>query len=138
MKTSKNYLHILTFFATAICTFAEQDPVDAFFNRSDPFVHETVIPNIHKYRTGTGSVKVVDPTGRLIPNARIHLELRHHQFHFGCLLPPEWLDDPKRLALWESLWSYTVPDPSPGIPTPKDQAKVNGNPKGKAKVRKEG
>lgn len=90
----------------------EQPPnptVESFFASSDPFVRETVLPNIERHRKADAAVIVVDEAGRPLVGARITGRLVRHRFLFGAC-PPERKEDltPRFIEKWAALVNFGV------------------------------
>jgi GH35 family endo-1,4-beta-xylanase len=88
--------------------------VNAFFNSTDKFVQDTVIPNIDKYRKGNLSVKILDQTGNPDASAAVTISLRRHFFHFGAGLPTRDTADKtatnyyQRTKLWGDVFNFAM------------------------------
>ncbi|MBQ7761183.1 MAG: endo-1,4-beta-xylanase [Clostridia bacterium] len=57
-----------------------------YFEENKEFFENTVYPNIEKYRKGDMTVSVVDENGNPIPNAKIEVKQKNHDFRFGANL----------------------------------------------------
>lgn len=85
------------------------DAVEAFFQSPDPFVRETVLPNIEKHRKSDCVLEFVDAAGAALPDLRVTGGLRRHEFLFGACPPEKGADlDPRFIAAWSDLFNYGV------------------------------
>ncbi len=88
--------------------------VNAFFNSSDKFVQDTVIPNIEKYRKGDFKIKVLDASGNADAGATVSVSLKKHFFNFGAGLPTRDTADKtsanyyKRTKLWADVFNFSM------------------------------
>jgi Glycosyl hydrolase family 10 len=101
----------LAFWATRVCCAESTGhaAVEAFFGSQDPFVRQTVLPNIEKHRQSDCTLQFVDGTGAAIPNLRVTGQLKRHQFLFGACPPENKADlDPRFVAAWSELFNYGV------------------------------
>jgi hypothetical protein len=84
--------------------------VEAFFRSQDPFIKETVLPNLEKNRQSEVTLVLRDPAGVPVSDAQVSVELVRHQFHFGCAPRRELaVEGPYRKA-WIKIWEYAVPE----------------------------
>lgn len=83
--------------------------VAAFVAGDDPFVRDTVLPNIERQRRADAVVTVVDDAGRPLPGARVRGRLIRHRFLFGAC-PPEREEDltPRFIEKWAGLANFGV------------------------------
>jgi endo-1,4-beta-xylanase len=87
----------------------DNNAVDAFFNSKDPFIQETVIPNIEKNRKSDFVLRFVDANGKALPNLKITGSLKRHDFLFGSCPPESKTDfDPRWILAWSNLFNYGV------------------------------
>ena len=56
------------------------------FDAQKDFVNEKVAFGIETYRKGNGKIRVVDKSGKAIPNANIKITQKTHEFRFGANL----------------------------------------------------
>ncbi len=83
--------------------------VEAFFNSQDPFVKETVIPNIEKNRKSDFTLRFADGKGKILSNLKVSGRLERHQFLFGACPGESRADsDPRWVAAWSNLFNYGV------------------------------
>ncbi|MHB8898407.1 MAG: endo-1,4-beta-xylanase [Thermoguttaceae bacterium] len=83
--------------------------VEAFFNSPDPFVRQTVLPNIEKNRKSDCTLELVDAQGAPAAKVKITGRLKEHRFLFGACPPESKADlDPKFIAAWAGLSNYGV------------------------------
>lgn len=87
-----------------------RDVVDAFFSSDDPFVRDTVLPNIEKYRKSDAVILLQGPDGRPLADTKVSVELLRHEFHFGCAPRRELADDGPYRKAWINLWEYAIPE----------------------------
>jgi len=84
--------------------------VDGFFVSDDPFIRNTVLPNVEKFRKADARLLLRAAGGRPVPGAKVSVELLRHQFHFGCAPRRELaIDGPYRKA-WINIWEFAVPE----------------------------
>ena len=82
--------------------------VTAFFESTDPFIREVVLPNIESNRKCDALIEVVDEAGHPLVGAAISVALKRHEFLFGhCDLAIE--KDPEKRRLLNELFHYTCP-----------------------------
>ena len=88
---------------------ADEPAVEAFFASPDPFVRETVLPNIERHRKADAELTIVDRAGRPVPHARVRGRLVRHRFLFGAC-PPEREEDlnPRFIDKWSGLVNFAV------------------------------
>ncbi len=105
-----NVITVLQFGVIATGEERVHPAVNAFFHSEDPFIQETVLPNIEKYRKSDATVVLQDGAGKPLSDVRVSVELVRHQFHFGCAPRRELaVDGPYRKA-WINIWEYAVPE----------------------------
>jgi hypothetical protein len=87
------------------------DPVvSSFFNSDDPFIQETVLPNIERYRKSDATVTLLSADGEPVEDASVSVHLKRHEFHFGCAPRRELAIDGPYRKVWSDLWEYAVPE----------------------------
>ena len=62
----------------------EQENILELFEEQKDFVNEKVSYGIETYRKGNGRICVVDANGAPIPNAKVKLNQKSHEFRFGA------------------------------------------------------
>ena len=91
MKTHATGLAFLMAMLMAVDLYAAEpanpspksEAVESFFASQDPFVRQTVLPNIEKHRKSDCTLQFVDKAGAAVPNLRIAGRLKRHQFLFA-------------------------------------------------------
>jgi len=78
--------------------------VEAFFDSKDPFVQQTVIPNIDRHNRGDARLQIVSPSGDLVAGAEVHARLVRHRFLFGCSAPGDIVEPGPVRDAWMGLW----------------------------------
>ena len=56
------------------------------FEANKDFFENTIYPNIEKYRKGDIKINIKDLNGNIIPNAKIKIKQKNHEFKFGANL----------------------------------------------------
>lgn len=117
MKTYVTGLASLMVLLTAVDFYAAEpsspsaisEAVESFFASQDPFVRQTVLPNIEKHRQSDCTLAFVDDKGAAVLNVHVTGQLKRHQFLFGACPPETKADlDPRFVAAWGSLFNYGV------------------------------
>ena len=57
-----------------------------YFEANKDFFENTIYPNIEKYRKGDIKINIKDLNGNVIPNAKIKIKQKNHEFKFGANL----------------------------------------------------
>jgi endo-1,4-beta-xylanase len=88
---------------------ASHPAVEAFFNSPDPFIQQTVIPNIEKHRKSDFTLRFADAKGKTLSGLKLTGQLERHQFLFGACPGESRADaDPRWIAAWSKLFNYGV------------------------------
>ncbi len=64
----------------------ERRKILELFEEQKDFVNEKIAFGIETYRKGNGKIRVVDKSGKAIPNANIKITQKTHEFRFGANL----------------------------------------------------
>jgi len=78
--------------------------VEAFFGSDDPFIQETVIPNIDRYNRGDAELQILSSKGEPASGVEVHAKLVRHRFLFGCSAPSEVVEPGPVQDSWLGLW----------------------------------
>ena len=95
---------------SCINLLAEEHPaVTALLKNGNPFIQNTILPNIEKYRMGDYTLEFVGAGGAPVKDLKVSVELKRHQFLFG-VCPPEWssTNNPKVVEAWGNLFNFGV------------------------------
>jgi len=90
------------------------DAVNSFFNSTDPFIKNTVLPNIDKYRKSDATVKVITADGKPAVGYKITALLANPDFKWGAsparpLNGSESTPPPDVEKLWGEIFNYSIP-----------------------------
>lgn len=84
--------------------------VEDFFNSSDPFIQQKVLPNVEKHRKTDACLRFYLPAGKRADTLEVSVALRRHRFHFGCAPREELAKEGPYREAWRGIWEYGVPE----------------------------
>ncbi|HEX9295558.1 MAG TPA: endo-1,4-beta-xylanase [Polyangiaceae bacterium] len=93
---------------------AAHDSVNRFFDSTDPFIKNTVLANIEKYRKSDATVKVITADGKPAVGYKVTALLANPDFKWGASPPrsavgAESATPPELEKLWGEMFNYSIP-----------------------------